>query len=499
MGQGLRPNGSRDEELANHFNYLWLGAINMVCEIDILLKNVRVIDPIHGVDDVRDIAVAGGKVVEIAESIPPRSARDVHRLEGYVAVPGIIDSHVHASALTGGVCAHKMMARAGVTTALEMAGPVDSVWRIMATHGAGLNIACIHAVAPGFSVADQSPSSQDLQTLFDEVTGKGAIGFKVLGGHFPLTPEATLRSMEVAERNRGYFAIHAGTTETGSNFKGFLEAVELGRGKKLHIAHINSYCRGTEDSAVNEAILAAKTLEENPNLFSESYLSPLNGTSGRMMDDLPVSKATALCLERFNMEPSYNGMKHAIEEGIAQVIVQEGGEMVLKKGPGAVKIWEDAATDLMVSFDINPAETCFFLAMAKKGDGNFSVDAISTDGGGLPRNVIVESGLALVAFKALSLRDFVIKTSIQPAQMLGLTGKGSLGVGADADITVLDTVRNKAVMSLSSGKIIMYRGHVIGSRGKALTLTQGKAYVESIGLDFETINPERFFQRESYK
>jgi len=207
-----------------------------------------------------------------------------------------------------------MLAKAGVTTALEMAGPVESVWEIMAASGAGLKMACIHAVAPGFSVQTNAPSANELQQLFETISVKGAIGFKVVGGHFPLTPASTLLCMYVAEKNRGYFAIHAGTTETGSNLEGFKEAVELAKGRRIHIAHINSYCRGMTDRAIHEAIAAADALEANPNLFSESYLSPINGTSGRIANDRPASNATALTLQRFDLATTYEGMKRALEK-----------------------------------------------------------------------------------------------------------------------------------------------------------------------------------------
>ncbi len=468
----------------------------MPYEIDVLLTGARVVDPSNGFDGVMDLAVAGGKIAEVAESIPAKSARDVHDLSGFTLIPGIIDSHVHASALSGGACAHKMLARAGVTTALEMAGPVGSVWKLMRESGAGLNMACVHAVAPGFSVKSKNPAPDELQELFDSIVRQGAVGFKILGGHFPLTPEATARCVELAAQNRGYCAIHAGSTATASDLSGFLEAVELSGGKNLHVAHINSYCRGAQKTSLQEALTAARALEDHPNIFSESYLSPLNGTSGRIVDNRPASAATARTLAALGFEPSADGMRRAIEQGAARVLVEEGGEMVLQGGPAAVSVWEAVGMDANVSFDVNPADSRFLLATCKRGDGRFGVDCIATDGGGFPRNVIVENGLALVDFRALSLNEFVLKTSTNPARMLGLKNKGTLGVGADADITVLDRGANKAFMGLAGGRIIMYAGHVTGARGTALTLSQGRAHVESEGLRVEVIDPADFFERQ---
>jgi formylmethanofuran dehydrogenase subunit A len=102
------------------------------------------------------------------------------------------------------------------------------------------------------------------------------------------------------------------------------------------------------------------------------------------------------------------------------------------------------------------------------------VDCISTDGGGIPRNVTVEMGLALVRLGALSLDEFVIKTSWNPARMLNLQNKGHLSVGADADVTVLDIGCHEPVLTMASGQIIMWQGHVVG-RGAQIITTQGGA------------------------
>lgn len=467
----------------------------MPTEIDLLLKDARVVDPVNDVDGIRDVAIVDGRIADVSETIPVAGARRVEHLAGYTLVPGIIDSHVHASPLAGGGGAHRMLARAGVTTAFEVAGPVDQVWQLMAKEGAGLTMACIHAAAPGLTIDSNHPTKAQVKKLLNQVVRNGALGLKILGGHLPLTPAATRRCIEVTEQNGKYCAFHAGTTESGSNYEGFKEAVKLAEGQRLHLAHINSYCRGQIESALSESMGAIEALAANPNILSESYLSPINGTSGRMVDGVPFSKATPNSLKKFGYPPDYQGMKSAIEDGVVNIMVEEGGETVLQTGPDAAVIWEAADTDLLVSFDVNPADARFLLATARTPNGRFAVDAIATDGGGIPRNVIVEMGLALVAFSALSMADFVRKTSVNPAAMLGLTTKGALSSGADADITVLDTQHRKAFMTLVGGRIVMYAGHVFGSGGTALVLPEGEKSVRKTGLDVRIIEAEQLLQR----
>ena len=47
------------------------------------------------------------------------------------------------------------------------------------------------------------------------------------------------------------------------------------------------------------------------------------------------------------------------------------------------------------------------LATEKRPDGSFVVDCISTDGGGIPRNVIIAKGLSLVKLGGLNMAEFV--------------------------------------------------------------------------------------------
>lgn len=467
----------------------------MTLKTDLLLKGLHVVDPVNAVDGICDIAICDGKIAEVAAEIPVTTALRVHYLGGYTAVPGIIDSHVHASPLIGGSGSHRMLARAGVTTAFDVAGPVDQVWHLMQTEGAGLNLACIHAAAPGLTIEGNNPTKAQIRKLLNQSVRNGALGLKILGGHLPLTPAATRRCIEVVEQNGKYCAFHAGTTKSGSNFSGFREAIKLAESHRLHLAHINSYCRGQIRSSLAESLDAIQLLAANPNILSESYLSPINGTSGRMVDGIPFSKATPNSLKQSGYSGDYRGMKSAIEDGVVSIMVEQGGETVLQTGADAAAAWEAAGTDMMVSFDVNPADARFLLATARRDDGRFLVDAIATDGGGIPRNVIVEMGLALVKFKALTMADFVRKTSVSPAAMLGLVNKGSLGPGADADITVLDMGSGKPFMTLVGGCIIMYAGQVFGSGGTALVLREGEKAVRETGLDVQVINAEDLMKR----
>ena len=88
---------------------------------DLLIKGGKVIDPLQGLNAVRDIALNDGKVAAIEQSIPETQAVEVINAAGLIVTPGLIDLHVHAY---WGVCCYGIEPDSsniavGVTTALD--------------------------------------------------------------------------------------------------------------------------------------------------------------------------------------------------------------------------------------------------------------------------------------------------------------------------------------------------------------------------------------------
>lgn len=108
----------------------------------------------------------------------------------------------------------------------------------------------------------------------------------------------------------------------------------------------------------------------------------------------------------------------------------------------------------------------------------------------------MESGLSLVKFGALTIEEFVEKTSVNPAKMFGRVSKWHLGEGADADVTVLDLENGKAVMGIAKGEVIMIDGVVVGKDGTVVTTKAGAQSVEEMGMKYDLVDLEksRFYQ-----
>lgn len=105
-------------------------------QIDILLKGGHVIDPLNNIDGVLDVAIANGKIQQVARNISASQAKRVIDVKGLYVTPGLIDMHVHVftgndpeSYIANGptsVPPDGFTFRAGVTTVVD-AG--SSGWR----------------------------------------------------------------------------------------------------------------------------------------------------------------------------------------------------------------------------------------------------------------------------------------------------------------------------------------------------------------------------------
>ncbi|MDR7418102.1 MAG: amidohydrolase family protein [Armatimonadota bacterium] len=455
---------------------------------DLVLIGGHVLDPANNLDGPADLGMQGGRIAEVGRITT--GARETVDVSGQFVLPGVIDTHTHLSRHFGAAEGHRMVAATGVVTALDLAGSFDDLADALATGGAGLNVAYIHPLIPHSTVSSQDPPGAEITAAVDGALAEGAIGIKLLGGHYPLTPDATMRAMTAATARRCYLAFHVGTTRTGSNIEGLAEALDLAAGRGIHIAHVNSYCRGQETGdPVAEALRALDLLAAAPAAVSESYLSVYNGTSARCDNGVPQSGVTRTCLRLGGYEQTASGLEAAIKAGYARIHSITEGRVVLSSPARGLEVWRERGTDAGVSFPVNHIPSAILLATARR-DGRFVIDGLSTDGGAIPRNFLVRHGLMLVQMGAWTLRDFVVKASLNPARMLGLPAKGHLAPGADADVTVVDLEAGRATWSLAGGRVVLANGEVVGRRGHFLTTPRGEARVRSAGPGYSVIHPE---------
>lgn len=247
---------------------------------------------------------------------------------------------------------------------------------------------------------------------------------------------------------------------------------------------------------MEETRIAIDLLKANPNICCESYISPKNGTRLTCNPDGSVqSKVTGNCLRAFGFTEDADGIRKALIAGKAFAVYDAGGYSDLATGEQALKLWEEAGSDVGGSFNINPPLPRIALAQAKRGDGSFVVDAISTDGGCIPRNVILSQGLSLVKLDILSLSEFAQKTSLNPARMLRLENKGHLSINADADITVYNLETQAPVASFIGGKKVLFNGELVSKGATVICTEHGKNAIEARGMKAIVVDPGKQIKR----
>ena len=185
-----------------------------------------------------------------------------------------------------------------------------------------------------------------------------------------------------------------------------------------------------------EATRALAAIGGRAGAWSESYLSVLNGAEARCADGVPKSGVVRTCLRLGGFDQTETGLEQAIAAGWGRVQTElADGVGYLDPEEGLAR-FRQLGTDVGIGFPVNPPAASLALALARDDGRAFVIDGLASDGGSIPRNSILEQGIALVRAGFLSLGDLVQKASAAPAQRLGLGGKGRLEPGADADVIV---------------------------------------------------------------
>jgi dihydroorotase len=98
----------------------------MNLNFDTILRGGRVIDPAQNLDAVLDVGIAGGKIAALATGLAAGPATKTMDVKGRVVVPGLIDTHAHVfQYFTGsfGLNPEQVGVRSGVTTVVDQGGP----------------------------------------------------------------------------------------------------------------------------------------------------------------------------------------------------------------------------------------------------------------------------------------------------------------------------------------------------------------------------------------
>lgn len=460
----------------------------------LLVRGGHVVDPGEGVDGPCDVLIEGGRVGALAPGLPTAGAR-VLDADGAFVLPGLVDSHVHLTHPSNPnaprTSAYERLARAGVTTAIEFLdfGSALNQWSASTS---GLTMLGLQGIRLHLGTASRAAVRDEIAAALRG----GAIGVKLFGGHFPNTPETSARVIAEANDLGAYCAFHAGTTRSGSNLDGMREAIELADGNPLHIAHTNAYLRGATDGVHEENSAAIDLLRNARRVVSEAHLAEFNVCFGAVTDGALADKIVVSCLRLGGFPADVAGLEQAFLAGFAHLMHDTGGEPEHLTGERALRLWREDPAAAMLNFPVNNRLSAFLQSCARvnadgvvrwDGDGEFVVDAISSDGGSW-RNVILRHGLALVRFGALSMSQLVDKACARPARLFGLTAKGRLSPGADGDVAIVEPHSGRVRYTIAGGRVVFDGERVAHGGGKILTTAHGVPAIAARHIDHEIVD-----------
>ena len=444
---------------------------------DLVLRGGRVIDPESGLDAVRDVAVAAGRIAAVGTGLTAGAGRVDVDVAGQVVTAGFIDLHSHVSDL-GGL---RLQAMDGVTTALELeAGvtPVAQAYQRAADEGRPINygfaaswaLARMEAVAglpPDASlgglmarISDPAWQRQAEPTQIDALLARlaedladGALGIGVLLGYAPAaSPAEYLRVAALAAQAGVPTYTHArdliemvpGTLADGAE-----EIVRAAAetGAHMHYCHVNSTSHRHIDRVLG---LVARAQAAGSRVTTEAYPYG-SGMTGIGAAFLAPERLGERGLSPSSLTYAPTGERVANAGRLRELRATDPGGLVIidllseadpadrallmrsLTFPGAV-----VASDAMpVTWTEPPADPqAWPLPPAAithpRTAGTFGrALRLLTREGSPPRGGPLSLGQALA------------KCSLEPARLLqdrvpALRGKGRLRPGGDADIVVFD-------------------------------------------------------------
>jgi len=381
--------------------------------MSLLIKNGRLIDPSQGLDEVLDILVVNGLVQEIGKKLSAPAGSDVIDATGKYVTPGLIDMHVHLR-----------------DPGLEYKEDIISGTRAAAA-GGFTSVCCMPNTKP--AIDNKAVASYIINKAksegFCNVFPVGSITYGMNGE----------RMSEMGELKE------AGCVAVSDDGKPVANA-ELMR-RSLQYANgigIMVITHAEELSLVGEGVM------------NEGFTSTEIGLKGipRVAED--IATARDVMLAEYTGAPIH--IAHVSTKDSVRLIREakaRGVKVTCETAPHYFTLTDDAVRGYNTNAKMNPPlREADDVAAIKEGLKDGTIDCIATDhaphhldekdvefdaamNGIIGLETSLPLSLALVDEGVLSLNQLIEKMSCNPSIILSM-GRGTLKVGAVADITVFD-------------------------------------------------------------
>jgi len=510
---------------------------------DLRIKGGLVVDPAHGPSAVRDVWVSAGRVVQAPADPDARAGRTLDAA-GDVVMPGGVDCHCHiagakvnaARALRpeahrgrrfgeglrsgaegptpGAFATGYLYAGLGYTTAVDASIPpllarqahqefadtpmLDKAFLVLMGNNHFLmdrvregdptrvrdSVAWFLSAAKGYGVKVVNPGgverwkqgTDNVAALDDTVEP------------FGVTPRMILTQLADAVDGLGLphpMHLHGLNLGLPGNSATTLETLRALAGRRVHLAHVQFHSYGAADPRSHEFDGRVAELAEAVNrqsgvsvdvgqvMFGETTAMTADGAVGHYLARLTGRKWVNLDVELETgcgvVPITYRDRNyvHALQWAV-------GLEWFLRvEDPWRVALSTDHPNG--ASFRSYPEIIALLMDRGLRGDVLR----------GLPDRVRARSGLADLG-REYTLEEIAVVTRAGPARLLGLSNKGHLGPGADADVAVYTPDADKARMFalpryvVKAGTVVVEGGEVRAT-GLGRTLYVAPAYDPAAG------------------
>lgn len=406
-----------------------------------ILKGGMVVDPYNQIEMEKDIAIIADEIVEVADVIPEEKGDVIIPCDGLLVVPGLIDAHLHLGDLfETSVQPIFEAAQDGVTMAFSPgAGNTFMAPSLLAAEvdrGIPLNIGLLLG-APNIlgtmldveelialfkgELAEETAAQKMTRNVFAYLNSPFIIGLKDHMGHYIMPDEKIDAIYEITSGANLMFMSHTQCPEHATRI------VELSKGRKLHLAHATAPGGGTHGDPVN-AMKTVMELCKLENVSAEFVTSMLRQGLGNR-DGLLMTKAS--------QQVAYD----ALEAGVVKILNSDGQSAATMKG---------------------------------FGDTRDNIPALLE---------IVEAGI-------LSLPDSIATMTANVAELMTQITKnpwwsekvGHLGVGALANVTIIDRRDKMATYTIVNGNLVAFENRIIRSGNGAGRLVSKFGTLRNLGI-----------------